>query len=111
MPDHSSKLTSSEAGRVRQVTYWRIEGSLLEISALRSLGFFNWNSQSFLERWVRRAAMLANGTDWTTPESVSLPVIVVDPDWMTNCAVKVATSPAAPSPDGPGFEVLPVVGG
>jgi hypothetical protein len=33
----------------------------LEISALRSLGFFNWNSQSFLERWVRRAAMLANG--------------------------------------------------
>jgi Male sterility protein/haloacid dehalogenase-like hydrolase len=61
MPDHSSKLTSSEAGRVRRVTYWRIEGSLLEISALRSLGFFNWNSQSFLERWVRRAAMLANG--------------------------------------------------
>ena len=60
MPDHSSKLTSSEAGRVRQVTYWRVEGSLLEISALRSLGFFNWNSQSFLERWVRRAAMLAN---------------------------------------------------
>jgi long-chain acyl-CoA synthetase len=61
MPDHSSKLTSREAGRVRQVTYWRVEGSLLEISALRSLGFFNWNSQSFLERWVRRAAMLANG--------------------------------------------------
>jgi hypothetical protein len=61
MPDHCSKLTSSEAGRVRQVTYWRVEGSLLEISALRSLGFFNWNSQSFLERWVRRAAMLANG--------------------------------------------------
>ena len=46
---------------MRQVTYWRVEGSLLEISALRSLGFFNWNSQSFLERWVRRAAMLANG--------------------------------------------------
>ncbi len=61
MPDHSSKLTSSEAGRVRQVTYWRVEGSLLEISALRSLGFFNWNSQSFLERWVRRAAMFGNG--------------------------------------------------
>ncbi|HEY1469170.1 MAG TPA: SDR family oxidoreductase [Candidatus Acidoferrum sp.] len=46
---------------MHQVTYWRIEGSLLEISALRSLGFFNWNSQSFLERWVRRAAMLGNG--------------------------------------------------
>jgi thioester reductase-like protein len=58
MPDHSSNLTSSEARRVREETYWRVEGSLLEISALRSLGFFNWNSQSFLERWVRRAAML-----------------------------------------------------
>ncbi len=41
----------------RPVIYWRIEGSLFEISALRSVGFFNWNSQSFLERWVRRAAM------------------------------------------------------
>jgi alcohol-forming fatty acyl-CoA reductase len=61
MPDPSSNRSSSEAGRVRDVTYWRVEGSLLEISALRSLGFFNWNSQSFLERWVRRAAMLAMG--------------------------------------------------
>ncbi len=29
------------------------------MSALRSIAFFNWNSQSFLERWVRRAAMVA----------------------------------------------------
>jgi len=34
-----------------------VEGSLFEISALRSVGFFNWNSQSFLQRWVRRAGM------------------------------------------------------
>ena len=33
--------------------------SLFEMSALRSVAFFNWNSQSFLERWVRRAAMVA----------------------------------------------------
>jgi hypothetical protein len=39
-------------------TYWRVEGSLLEISTLRTVGFFNWNSQSFLERWLRRAGML-----------------------------------------------------
>ncbi len=42
-----------------EVTYWRVEGSLLEISALRSVGFFNWNSQNFLQRWVRRAGMMA----------------------------------------------------
>ena len=39
------------------VIYWRVEGSLFEISALRSVGFFNWNSQNFLQRWVRRAGM------------------------------------------------------
>ena len=58
MPAPSSNLNASQSGPVRQITYWRVEGSLLEISALRSLGFFNWNSQSFLERWVRRGAML-----------------------------------------------------
>ena len=40
------------------ITYWRVEGSLLEISALRSVGFFNWNSQNFLQRWVRRLGMV-----------------------------------------------------
>ncbi|MGB7845653.1 MAG: SDR family oxidoreductase [Candidatus Acidiferrum sp.] len=54
----SSNSNGSMAERVSGVTYWRVEGSLLEISALRSVGFFNWNSQSFLERWVRRGGML-----------------------------------------------------
>ncbi|MBS1840409.1 MAG: SDR family oxidoreductase [Acidobacteria bacterium] len=39
--------------------YWRVEGSLLELSALRQVGFFTWHSQSFSERWKRRAGMLA----------------------------------------------------
>src|SRR6516164_7225961 len=39
------------------VTYWRVEGSLLELGALRPVGFFTWNSQSFAERWARRAGM------------------------------------------------------
>ncbi len=58
MPDISSKSVGSVAERVSDVTYWRVEGSLFEISALRSIGFFNWNSQSFLERWIRRGGML-----------------------------------------------------
>jgi thioester reductase-like protein len=40
-------------------TYWRVEGSLLELSALRQMGFFTWHSQSFSERWKRRAGMAA----------------------------------------------------
>ena len=61
MPAPSSNPSRGESGRVPGVTYWRVEGSLLEISALRSVGFFNWNSQSFLERWVRRAGMIGMG--------------------------------------------------
>src|SRR5215831_10931033 len=39
--------------------YWRVEGSLLELSALRQVGFFTWHAQSFSERWKRRAGMAA----------------------------------------------------
>jgi long-chain acyl-CoA synthetase len=59
MPKPSSQLNGSESGRVPGVSYWRLEGSLFEISALRTVGFFNWNSQSFLERWVRRCGVSA----------------------------------------------------
>jgi thioester reductase-like protein len=41
------------------MTYWRVEGSLLEMGALRPVGFFTWNAQSFSERWARRAGMAA----------------------------------------------------
>jgi long-chain acyl-CoA synthetase len=43
----------------REVTYWRVEGSLLELGAMRPVGFFTWNAQSFAERWARRAGMAA----------------------------------------------------
>jgi Male sterility protein/haloacid dehalogenase-like hydrolase len=38
----------------RSVTYWRVEGSLFEVGAMRLVGFFTWNAQSFSERWARR---------------------------------------------------------
>jgi hypothetical protein len=53
--DSNSHSVAAAAGRGS--TYWRVEGSLLELGALRPVGFFTWNSQSFLERWVRRAGM------------------------------------------------------
>lgn len=37
--------------------FWRVEGSLLDLAALRPIGFFGWNAQSFLGRWARRTAM------------------------------------------------------
>lgn len=57
--------TSSNRGSSQRpanaVTYWRVEGSLLELGALRPVGFFTWNAQSFAERWARRA-----GFTWMT---------------------------------------------
>jgi len=37
--------------------FWRIEGSLLDLTAVRPVGFFTWNAQTFLERWARRGTM------------------------------------------------------
>jgi fatty acyl-CoA reductase len=56
-PSNSTSATDGVASR--GVTYWRVEGSLLELGALRPVGFFTWNAQSFAERWARRAGMAA----------------------------------------------------
>jgi thioester reductase-like protein len=34
--------------------YWRVEGSLLDLTAVRPVAFFTWNAQTFLERTARR---------------------------------------------------------
>ena len=38
----------------RAPVYWRVEGSLLDLTTVRPVAFFTWNSQTFLERWLRR---------------------------------------------------------
>lgn len=37
--------------------FWRVEGSLLNLSTVRPVAFFAWNAQSFAERWIRRGAV------------------------------------------------------
>jgi thioester reductase-like protein len=44
----------SSAARV----YWRVEGSLADLTTVRPVAFFTWNAQTFLERWVRRGLVL-----------------------------------------------------
>jgi len=46
---------SPESGGV--TVFWRVEGSLLDLTAVRPVAFFTWNAQSFLERWTRRGLM------------------------------------------------------
>lgn len=40
-----------------QGVFWRVEGSLLNLSAVRPIAFFTWNAQSFAERWARRTGL------------------------------------------------------
>ena len=49
-PNHNS----SSAAPV----YWRVEGSLADLTTVRPIAFFTWNAQTFLERWVRRGLVL-----------------------------------------------------
>ncbi len=40
-----------------KTVYWRVEGSLLNLSTVRPVAFFAWNAQTFAERWLRRGAI------------------------------------------------------
>lgn len=53
----NSIRSSSPAGSPDAPVFWRVEGSLLELGALRPVGYFTWNAQSFAERSARRAGM------------------------------------------------------
>ena len=37
--------------------FWRVEGSLVDLTAVPPAAFFSWNAQSFLERWSKRVVM------------------------------------------------------
>src|SRR6202167_4528707 len=53
----SARERSSIPAPVREPVFWRVEGSLLNLTAVRPVGFFTWNAQTFLERWMRRGTM------------------------------------------------------
>jgi thioester reductase-like protein len=40
--------------RVSPTVYWRVEGSLLDITVVQPVAFFTWNAQTFSERFRRR---------------------------------------------------------
>jgi len=47
----------SATGPRGEPVFWRVEGSLLDLTAVRPVGFFTWNAQTFVERWARRGTM------------------------------------------------------
>ena len=45
-PNHNSTASPT--------VYWRVEGSLLDLTVVRPVAFFTWNAQTFAERFRRR---------------------------------------------------------
>ena len=56
-PSAARQRDDSSSTPQREPVYWRVEGSLLNLTAVRPVGFFTWNAQTFLERWGRRGTM------------------------------------------------------
>jgi long-chain acyl-CoA synthetase len=50
-PNHNSSAAPT--------VYWRVEGSLLDLTVVRPVAFFTWNAQTFAERFRRRGLIFA----------------------------------------------------
>jgi long-chain acyl-CoA synthetase len=50
---------SSSQAILRELTFWRVEGSLVDLGAVRGVAYFTWNSHTFAGRWARRGGTLA----------------------------------------------------
>ena len=37
--------------------FWRVEGSLATLTAVRPIAYFTWNAHTFAERWARRGGL------------------------------------------------------
>jgi thioester reductase-like protein len=55
-PNHnfSSHNFSSHNSSSAPTVYWRVEGSLLDLTVVRPVAFFTWNAQTFSDRFRRR---------------------------------------------------------
>ena len=54
---HPSESSPSPQRPSRPV-YWRVEGSLLELTTIRPIAFFTWNRQTYSSRVIRRSLVL-----------------------------------------------------
>ncbi len=53
-PATSPGISSPRRSRPSSPVYWRVEGSLLELTTVRPIAFFTWNSQTYIARAMRR---------------------------------------------------------
>src|SRR5205807_10632213 len=52
--NHKPSASPSVSAGVSPTVYWRVEGSLLDLTVVKPVAFFTWNAQTFAERFRRR---------------------------------------------------------
>ncbi len=52
--NHKPKPSPSVSASASPTVYWRVEGSLLDLTVVQPVAFFTWNAQTFTERIRRR---------------------------------------------------------
>jgi len=53
-PSASPSVTTGVSAVTSPTVYWRVEGSLLDLTVVQPVAFFTWNAQTFTERIRRR---------------------------------------------------------
>ncbi len=53
-PSAAPSLSSGVSAATAPTVYWRVEGSLLDLTVVQPVAFFTWNAQTFAERFRRR---------------------------------------------------------
>ena len=49
--NHKPSGSASVPAAVSPTVYWRVEGSLLDLTVVQPVAFFTWNAQTFTERF------------------------------------------------------------
>ena len=52
-----TRRSQDKSEKELKTTFWRVEGSLLSLSAVHPVAYLTWNAQTFSERWKRRGGL------------------------------------------------------
>lgn len=56
-PNVNGRPAPAEPASPNSPNFWRVEGCLADLTAVRPVAFFTWNAHTFTERWARRGGL------------------------------------------------------
>ena len=55
--EQASVSSVNDQNTAKWPVFWRVEGSLAQLTAVRPVAYFTWNAHTFAERWARRGGL------------------------------------------------------